>query len=127
MSVRRKSARAVAVLVVALSSVVWGSAVGAAGNPPKTCGSVNGPHWSIGSRSGTQYGVSSLNGAPCSLALSWAPRLLKQRYSRSKFLLTGPSGWGCVGTFAFPHGGYCAQKNGQKLFGWAPDAVTKHG
>ena len=120
MSVRRKSACGVAVLGAALSLATLASAGGAVGDPNKICGNVSGPHWSIGGRSGTQYAVSSPNGAPCSVALSWAPRLVKQSYSRSNFLLKGPPGWDCVGTFAFPHGGYCAQKSSQKVFGWAP-------
>ena len=120
MSVRRTSACWVAALGAALSLATLASAGGAVGDPYKTCGNVSGPHWSIGGRSGTQYVVSSPNGAPCSLALSCAPRLVTQRYSRSNFLLKGPAGWDCVGTFAFPHGGYCAQKSSQKVFGWAP-------
>ena len=62
-SVRRKSACGVAVLAAALSLATLASAGGAVGNANKTCGNVSGPHWSIGGRSGTQYVVSSPNGA----------------------------------------------------------------
>ena len=75
---RSASARrhAVVLLVLATALVpvaIFAATAGAASSTtkvrPKVCGSVGGPHWSWGGRSGAEYNVYAVKGAPCSVAL----------------------------------------------------------
>lgn len=126
MLVRRTITFAVVILALALILVVpFASAAAGAARATsltsKVCGKVSGPAWSVSGRSGTQYSVYEAKGAPCSLALTWAPKLLKQTPRGAHHLLTGPSGWGCVAQLStLPHEGFCAQTSSGRVFGWLP-------
>jgi hypothetical protein len=124
----RRHAAVFLVLVTALVPVaIFASAAGATGTTtklrPKVCGNVSGLHWSWGGRSGTQYAVYAVKGAPCSVALRWVPRLLPQRPhtpDKRGADLTGPPGWGCLDTSqSIPHSGYCVSGTDTQ-FGWGP-------
>jgi hypothetical protein len=119
-SIKRASVPAAIVLTAVLLSAVSTAAADAV-SPPKACGTFTGPHWNFGGHAGNQYGVYSAKGGPCPLALTWAPRLVKQKPHGPHNLLTGPTGWGCIAQMTEHGSGFCGQlgDNG-KVFGWAP-------
>ncbi len=88
--------------------------------PIKTCGRYTGPRWTASGGSGTRYSVYAVKGAPCALALSWAPRLDHQKPHGSHALLTGPTGWACAAQLVVAHEGFCEKPSSGKIFGWGP-------
>ena len=124
-STRSRTAVVLALFTALAAFAMFATTAGATSTRlhPKVCGNISGPHWSWGGRSGTKYAVYAVKGAPCSVALAWAPRLFGQRPhtpDKRGADLTGPSGWGCVdASRSVPHSGYCVSAT-DTVFGWGP-------
>lgn len=126
---RRLATHSLALFTALALCALFATTAGATnvGAHTKVCGSISGPHWTWGGSSGTGYTVYSAKGAPCALALTWAPRLVGQRPhapNKQGANLNGPAGWGCLAmATTIPHSGYCVSGT-NAVFGWGP--LVKH-
>jgi hypothetical protein len=107
--------RALSVLLSIASIVIAGAAVAptAVAATPKPCvAAAQGALWTFQAQTGVAYRLVGVNGASCTLAVSWLARLTKQKGP----LVTGPKGWTCS---AKRPSGSCANARGA-VFTWSP-------
>ena len=109
--IRALGALATIALVAPLSTGV-AQADAALGGATSCKVSGRGVLWTFQGQTGVAYRVVGVNGASCPLAVTWLPRLTKQKGPR----VTGPPGWTCA---AHRPAGACTGKGGA-VFTWSP-------
>jgi hypothetical protein len=113
----RSAACLLTTLTIGLSAAAGALAVATPAQASPACVAVSGAPWQLkGHGSGTRYTI-EIHGLPCSLAVTWVPKLTRQRGGVGA-ALKGPTGFRCIAVWAskLAAAGNCSR--GQLNFSW---------